>query len=130
MQRFEVRPHPLGIHDEPAGDALERVERAAGRVGERRDGHELGLPAAERALVLAERAGEQGRHQTRRAGGGNQGLKTGDGIALVGHRARAAHALHGRRLQHLADLGLREQRDVARDLADRLDDDRQLGHQA
>src|SRR5256884_6094469 len=35
------------------------------------------------------------------------------------HRARATDALRRRRLQHLADLGLREQRDVARDLADR-----------
>jgi hypothetical protein len=48
----------------------------------------------------------------------------------VGHGARAAHALDRCGLEHLADLGLREQGNVARDLADRLGDDRELDHQA
>ena len=73
---------------------------------------------------------QQRRHQPGHAFGGGQRLKTRHGIALVGHGAGAAHALRRRRLQHLADLGLREQRDVARDLADVAGDDGQLGHQA
>ncbi len=94
------------------------------------DGHQLGLPAAERALVLAHGAGQQRGHQAGRALGGGERLKTRHGIALVRHGAGAAHAFDRRRLQHLADLGLGEQRDVARDLADGGRDDRQLGHQA
>ena len=128
LQRFEIRLHALGVHDQPFGDPLERVERAAGGVDQLGDGHKLGLPAAERALVLAERARQQRGHQAGRAHRGGQGLEAGHGVALVRHGAGAAHALRRRRLEHLADLGLGEQRDVARDLSDRFRDDRQLGH--
>ena len=129
LQRFQIGFHALGIHYEAGGDPLERVQRAAGRVDQLGSGHELGLPAAERALVLPDRAGEQGRQQPGRAGRRGQSLETGDGVALVGHRARAADAFHGSGLEHLADFGLREQRHVARDLADGGRDERELGQE-
>ena len=54
LQRLEVGLHPLGIHHETGGDPLEGIERAAGGVHQLGNGHQLGLPAAERALVLAD----------------------------------------------------------------------------
>src|SRR5947207_11621225 len=44
-------------------------------------------------------------------------MRAADGIALVRHGARSAHALLRRRLAHLADLRLHQERNVARDLA-------------
>ncbi len=67
-------------------------------------------------MLLRQRA-IQDRYQPRRARRSGQDDRAAHRIALVRHGGRAALAWH-RRLQHLRHLGLHQQRDVARHLAE------------
>ena len=87
----------------------------AGRDEQRAQRRPLGVPGAGGALVLLLHRGEQRRDQPGRLAGAGARRDRGDRVALVRHRGRAA----GRGLAHLADLGLREQHDVAGRLRDR-----------
>jgi hypothetical protein len=123
--RVEIRLHAFRVDDERGGDAVEEIQRRAELCRDVGDGGELGLPTAQRALVLRDRGGVDRGEQPRHARAGGERVGTADGIALVGHGARRAHARARGRLEHLAHLGLHHQRYVARDLrggGDRLAD--------
>ena len=78
----------------------------------------LGVPRAGGALVLVGHARRAAwRRAPERGSAPARAEIAADRVALVRQRRRAAAP--GRALAHLADLGLREQHDVARDLADR-----------
>ena len=115
--RTEVRPHPLGVDLEVLeAVAQPRRGRPGRRAAARADGPPLGVPGpAARSCSCAMR-GQQRRDQPGCAlRGGGPGADRGDRVVLVRHRRRAAAARDA--LAHLADLGLREQDDVAGDLA-------------
>ena len=76
--------------------------------------HSLCQAPAARSCSCDHRVQQRGDEARRLLGAAERGDR-GDRVALVRHRGRAA----GRGLAHLADLGLGEQRDVARGLADR-----------
>ena len=113
----EVRAHARGVDDE----VLERLgDRARAppvidQLGQRLP---LRLPAAERALVLLRHRRQHRGHEARRAHRGRDRRGRATGLRLCGiddepPRPGAA------RLADLADFGLREQREVAADLAER-----------
>ncbi len=87
----------------------------------RRQGRPFGLPAAQRALVLLRHGRDDGGREHRRAAGGRQDERGADGIALVRHGRGAAAAWTGG-LGGLAHFDLHHQRDVARGLGQRADD--------
>src|SRR5437868_9206994 len=80
---LEVGAHALGFHDEARADELEEVEARAQAPREIRHDGELCLPAAERALVLAEGGRVQRREQSRRACRAGKRVHAAHGIALV-----------------------------------------------
>ena len=87
-------------------------------VDQRRQRLPFGLPAARRALVLLRHRRQHRGDQARSAHRGGHRLHGADRIVLVRHRRRAAAALH-RRVGDLGDFGLRQQRQVAANLAQR-----------
>ncbi|MNV74816.1 hypothetical protein D3C71_1680670 [compost metagenome] len=86
----------------------------------------FGLPSAQRALVLLNHGGQHGRHQGRYAGRGGQDGGAGDGVAFVRHGARAA-ATRAAGFGQFRDFGLRHQRDIAGNLAQRAGQHAQRG---
>ena len=92
--------------------------RSRGSAGERERAGErlpLGVPAADRALVLVSELAEQDSRVRVRQPRARHRECRADGIALLRHRRGAS----ARRLRDLAHLGLREQHDVAADLRGR-----------
>ena len=76
--------------------------------------------------MLLHRGGEHRGHEIGRAHGRGEGDGRTHRIALVRQRGRSA-ATRRRRLEDLADLRLREQREVARELAERGDEHAEHG---
>ena len=126
LRDVEIAAHALGIDLEPLRELGDGGERAGGDQQQRRDGMPLRLPAAEAALVLLHLAGDDGGEQVRRDGRGRDADGGGVGIALV-RQVDGFAAVRARRLVRFADLGLHQQRDVARDLAAGAGEDRERG---
>ena len=92
------------------------TQRSGRQLHDLRQRVPLGLPAAQRALVFLRHRAQHGRDQPRHPLRRRQRRRAADRVALVRHGGRAA-APQGSRLRRFADFGLRQQRDIARDLA-------------
>ena len=82
------------------------------------------MPAAQATLVLLHHGGQHRRHQRRHALRRSQNDGRTHGIALVRHCRRTAAPCRGR-LERFADFGLHQERHIARQLAQRADEETQ-----
>ena len=120
--RCEVAGDRGLVDIEALGDGRHRLRRSCREQEEIGEHRPLRLPAAEPALLLGGQRRQKGRDQPGRAQrSGKRDLAAG-GVALVRHRRRSA-APRDQRFARFAHAVLREQRDVARELAERADQD-------
>ena len=119
----EIDAHALAVDFEALGDIDDGVERARGDERQRREGRPFRLPAAQRAFVLLDLRGHDGREQIGRDGRRRERRSSGGRIALVRHGGGAA-APGRRRLEGFGHVGLHQERNVAGDLAAGAGEDR------
>jgi hypothetical protein len=122
--QLEVRAHARRIDHEAVEGIGHRARRARGEEDQLRQRLPFRGPAPETALVLLGHGREERGDQAGRADRRRQRGRRPDRVALVRHGRRSA-APRGGRFVRLADLGLGQERDVARDLAQRSNRDAQ-----
>ena len=114
---IEIAPHAHRIDGQTLEHRPGVVQRACGQREGLRQRDPLGVPWAGRALVVLHRSVQHDRDQLADVPGAGEDELAGDRVALLRHRAAAA-APFLIRLRDLADLGLHQERDVGRDLAE------------
>ena len=115
---IEIAPHARRIDHQALEHRAGVMQRAGGEREGLRQRDPLGMPRAGRALVVLHHGVQHDRDQLAHVPGAGEHELAGDRVALLRHRAAAAAPLLVG-LRDLADLGLHQERDVGRDLAER-----------
>ena len=117
-RHVEIAPHARRIDDQALEQRPGVVQRACAQRERLRQRDPLRVPRAGRALVVLHHRVQHDRDQLADVPGAGEDELAGDRVALLRHGAAAAASLLIG-LRDLADLGLHQERDVGRDLAER-----------